>query len=249
MAFHFIAIASNYAEGRRIGWHYASEGKLDKELIKKFIDKVDSKQKNIQLGIHKIPTHSTTWQSVVDRDSYFEDVFVTHDMDEFVKHISEDKELKASDVAKFIISTIPVSHLKLQKLLYYAYATFLMATGKKLFKEPLVAFRYGPVVEEVFHKYKVNGSSQIDYKEDGTFCIYKDDMIVKPSYMRVASSEHGILAVGCILKVLGEYQSYSAEELVEKTHQVGGPWDRVYEEGMNCEITDEVIKKYHKFVQ
>ncbi|MDT2306002.1 hypothetical protein P7H21_21565 [Paenibacillus larvae] len=64
--------------------------------------------------------------------------------------------------------------------------------------------------------------------------------------MRVASSEHGIYAVGFILKVLDKYESYSAGELVEKTHQVGGPWKRVYVKGMNYEITDELIKRYKR---
>ncbi|MDT2261972.1 hypothetical protein P7H06_24190 [Paenibacillus larvae] len=71
-------------------------------------------------------------------------------------------------------------------------------------------FEYGPVVEEVFHKYKVHGSSEIDYKEDEYFCIYTDEFAVTPSFMRVASSEHGIYAVGFILKVLDKYESYSA---------------------------------------
>lgn len=249
MAFHFIAIASNYAEGRRIGWHYSSEGKLDKELIRKFMAKVEDKQRNIQLGIHKILTHSTSWQSVVDRDSYFEDVFVTRDMDEFVKHISEDKELKASDVAKFIVSTMSVTQLKLQKLLYYVYAEFLRTTGKKLFKEPIVAYKLGPVVEEVRNLFKVHGSSTIDEKEDESFCFGKDELTFTPSFMRIVSSEYGITAAKCILDVLNKYKQDTASQLVTKTHRPGGPWDRVYVDGMNCEITDELIKKYHELVQ
>ncbi|MDT2240777.1 DUF4065 domain-containing protein [Paenibacillus larvae] len=71
----------------------------------------------------------------------------------------------------------------MQKLLYYVYADFLLATGKKLFKEPIVAFEYGPVVEGVFHKYKVQRSSEIDYKEDEYFCIYTDEFAVTPSFI------------------------------------------------------------------
>ncbi|MDT2287314.1 hypothetical protein P7H17_16530 [Paenibacillus larvae] len=36
-------------------------------------------------GIHKIQTDSTSWQSVVDRDSYFDGVLVTRDADEFIR--------------------------------------------------------------------------------------------------------------------------------------------------------------------
>lgn len=77
MAFHFIALGS--VGGRRIARHYASEGKLDKEPLRAFMAKTKG-----MLGIHKIQTDSTSWQSVVDRDSYFADVLVTRDADEFI---------------------------------------------------------------------------------------------------------------------------------------------------------------------
>lgn len=79
MAFHFIALES--VGGRRIAWHYASEGKLDKETLRAFV----AKTKGMTGGIHKIQTDSTSWQSVVDRDSYFADVLVTRDADEFIR--------------------------------------------------------------------------------------------------------------------------------------------------------------------
>lgn len=79
MAFHFIALES--VGDRRIAWHYASEGKLDKETLRAFV----AKTKGMTGGIHKIQTDSTSWQSVVDRDSYFDDVLVTRDVDEFIR--------------------------------------------------------------------------------------------------------------------------------------------------------------------
>ncbi|ARF67610.1 hypothetical protein B7C51_06870 [Paenibacillus larvae subsp. pulvifaciens] len=77
MAFHFIALSS--VGDRRIAWHYASEGKLDKETLRAFVAKTKG-----MLGIHKIQTDSTSWQSVVDRDSYFDDVTAVQDADEFI---------------------------------------------------------------------------------------------------------------------------------------------------------------------
>ncbi|MEV2287438.1 hypothetical protein ABND12_18115 [Paenibacillus larvae] len=79
MAFHFIALES--VGGRRIAWHYASEGKLDKEPLRAFV----AKTKGMIGGIHKIQTDSTSWQSVVDKDSYFDGVLVTRDVDEFIR--------------------------------------------------------------------------------------------------------------------------------------------------------------------
>ncbi|QHZ54033.1 hypothetical protein [Paenibacillus larvae] len=84
MAFHFIALGS--VGSRRIAWHYASEGKLDKGMLRAFMAKAKG-----MLGIHKIQTDSTSWQSVVDRDSYFADVIATQDMNEFLSELTCEK--------------------------------------------------------------------------------------------------------------------------------------------------------------
>lgn len=246
MAFHFVAILSDYVEGKRIGWHYASEGKLDKKVIEQFMKEVEACG-HTQLGIHKLSTDSILWKSVVEKDSFFEDVFITEDMNTFLSHIKAGKELSVHDITKFILSTGSITHLKLQKLLYYAYAEYLLKTGKKLFKEPIVAFKYGPVVEEVFHKHRHYGSSNIDYIEDEVFLISKN-VSLPASVVRVISSEGGIEATECILEVLMRYKDCTPSDLVSKTHQIGGPWDRVYIEGMNRRITDEDIKQFHHLV-
>lgn len=246
MAFHFIAILSHYAEGRRIGWHYASEEQLDPEIIQGFLDSVERECGNVQLGIHKLSTTDVSWESVVNKDSFFADVFVTEDVERLVAQISADQELSVYDVAKFILSLVPSSHLKLQKLLYYAYADFLLLTGKKLFKEPIVAYNYGPVVEDIFHRYKVHGSSTIDFEEDASFCIKTDEMILTPSCMKMIASEHGAIAAKSVLDTLKKYKDFGAFELVDKTHETGGPWHKVFIPGANSVITDELIQKYHK---
>ncbi|WP_231217680.1 type II toxin-antitoxin system antitoxin SocA domain-containing protein [Streptococcus equi] len=44
--------------------------------------------------------------------------------------------------------------LTIAKLVYLAYKTYLLAYGESLFDEKIVAFQYGPVVEEVYHSFK-----------------------------------------------------------------------------------------------
>lgn len=243
MAFHFVAILNDYVQGGRVGWHYASEGKLNKEIISEFMRAVETCG-HTQLGIHKLSTDSLEWASVVKKDSFFGDVWITEDMNVFITQLSASKELSVHDVVKFILSVVPVTHLKLQKLLYYAYSEYLLRTGQKLFKEPIVAFKYGPVVEEVFHKHRHYGSSTIDYQEDEHFNA-STDVTLPASVVRVVASQPGIIAAECILEVMARYRDVDAREMVDKTHQVGGPWDRVYIPGMNCEITDDIIKSYY----
>ncbi|GGJ11611.1 Panacea domain-containing protein [Paenibacillus hunanensis] len=249
MVYHFIAVYSNYAVGRRYGWHYASKERLEKGKIQLLMKKVEQSGGEIQLGIHKLSTNSLKWESVIEKDSFFEDIIVTENMKTFIQQITSDRKLSAYDVAKFILSVIPVSHLKLQKLLYYCYAEYMVKTGNKLFTDNIVAFKYGPVVEDVFYKYKHNGSSAIDYTEDGEFYIHGAIQAATPSFIRMISAEDGIEAARCVADVLKKYIEYSAEELVNRTHLPGGPWDLVYKPGRNCEITDEIIKNFHHIVE
>jgi uncharacterized phage-associated protein len=64
----------------------------------------------------------------------------------------------AGEVAKYIIKSLPVDNLKLQKLLYYSQAVYLVLHNKiPLFPEDIEAWDYGPVVPPVYHEYKSYG--------------------------------------------------------------------------------------------
>ena len=47
-----------------------------------------------------------------------------------------------------------ITHLKLQKLLYFAQAWFLANNGKPLFSEDFQAWAHGPVLRSIFDQYK-----------------------------------------------------------------------------------------------
>lgn len=60
-------------------------------------------------------------------------------------------------IAKAAASGDLVTHLKVQKLLYYAEAWCQVILGKELFSESIQAWAHGPVVPEVFHRFKSHG--------------------------------------------------------------------------------------------
>lgn len=60
-------------------------------------------------------------------------------------------------IAKAAESGDHLTHLKVQKLLYYAEAWTEVITGNELFSEQMQAWAHGPVVPEVFHEFKVHG--------------------------------------------------------------------------------------------
>ena len=72
----------------------------------------------------------------------------------------------AIDVANYVILQERlcghlVSNLKLQKILYFIQATFLVERGMPCFFEEILAWSFGPVVYEVFYKYRIFGGSGI----------------------------------------------------------------------------------------
>lgn len=72
----------------------------------------------------------------------------------------------ALDIAKYIIKKEAqegraVSNLRLQKLLYFVQAQFLVYAGVPCFSESIEAWSFGPVVPAVYHEYKFYGSAII----------------------------------------------------------------------------------------
>lgn len=96
-----------------------------------------------------------------------------------------------------------ISNLKLQKLLYYMQGFHLAFFETKLFKEDIVAWQYGPVVPEVYNKYKIHNNSGIEPTED----------VIK-------LSENEELLFDEVFAVYGEF---SAIGLMNLTHQES-PW-------------------------
>ncbi|MDT2698338.1 DUF4065 domain-containing protein [Enterococcus gallinarum] len=244
MAYHFIAVSSYYKGGTRIGWHYASNTQLDKKIIKQFLDESELQLGKVEFGIHKLITDDCTWDSVVQKDSFFGDVLVHEDKDAFLSLLKEDRDITVIDIAKFFLSVGAVTNLKLQKLIYFAYATYLDKTGESLFPEQIVAFKYGPVVEEVYHLYKEHGRDYIESENGPKFRL--KDVSVPVSVAKLALSDSSDKVFEALTETLEKYWHKSASELVSISHVDDSPWSHAYKSKLyNCEITDEMIKKYH----
>ena len=98
-----------------------------------------------------------------------------------------------------------ISNLKLQKLLYYAQGSYLGLKGEKLFEDPIVAWKHGPVVSSVYYAYKNNASNGIELPNN----------FVPP---RIDPETEDILK-----QVYDVFGQYSAWKLREMTHGED-PW-------------------------
>lgn len=135
------------------------------------------------------------------------------------------------DVAKYVIwycqrREYSISNLKLQKILYFIQAEFLVSKGEPCFIEEIEAWDFGPVVPEAYHEFKVFGSSNIPA------------FVCKNADMNILDSDKEIID-----EMVDQCSRYSAAMLVEITHNQD-PWNDVYVKHCNNVISKESIKKY-----
>ena len=137
----------------------------------------------------------------------------------------------AIDVARYVVEycnahKYSMSNLKLQKILYFIQAYFLIESHNKqpCFYEDIEAWDFGPVVPEVYSEFKQFGSTDIPSM------WYAFDFI--------ASNDKKL-----IRDVIEKFKYYSASDLVKITHGQA-PWQDAYNKGYNRVITIEAIRGY-----
>lgn len=118
-----------------------------------------------------------------------------------------------------------ITNLKLEKLLYYAQGYYLAKKNAPLFDDKIIAWDHGPVVNDVYQKYKKFGSSKIEIEDNK---IYE---------AKIDKDTEQIL-----IKVYEKYAQYSAWKLSDMTHQEE-PWKLTKK---NEEITKELMGDYFR---
>lgn len=138
----------------------------------------------------------------------------------------------ALSVAKYILDfcknlQVGISNLKLQKILYFVQAEFLVSTPNHIpcFSDAIEAWDFGPVVPSVYHEYKVYGNAIIPQNDDdNSWC-----------YQRIRPEDQSM-----INGIVEEAAKYSAAQLVQITHNQT-PWKNAYRKGFNNEISNAAI--------
>ncbi|MFV0515853.1 MAG: Panacea domain-containing protein [Aminipila sp.] len=148
----------------------------------------------------------------------------------------------ALDIAKYVVKygnemEYSISNLKLQKILYFIQAVFLVEKNDKkgCFIDKIEAWDFGPVVPSVYHYFKQYGNRTIPLnkeKENSCVCGFN-------SY-NITDEDKEL-----INQMVDACEDFSAVQLVEATHSQL-PWKTAYKKGMNCEITKESIFNYFK---
>lgn len=98
-----------------------------------------------------------------------------------------------------------ISNLKLQKLMYYAQGFHLALYGTMLFPNDIEAWAHGPVVPELYHKFKGHGSAPLPRPEN------------------IALEKFNAQTRELLDDVINVYGQYSGWKLRNMTHEEA-PW-------------------------
>lgn len=244
---HYIVMSSAFTLGTRIALDYIIEKDSDIEKVKSDMKFIQENAKNdIHLSSHFITTDSKDWESVEKMDAFFSNVKLIKTKEEFLGYIDQDTELKGLDVAKYILSKCPCTHLKLEKLVYFAYADYMVKTGKKLFNDNIFAYKLGPIIESVYKKYKKRRTILFIEEEDDKM-VEDETKLTMPLRSRIMSSKDGLEKVFSIDETIAKYNETKAYDLVKITHRKNSPWKITggYIRNNPVKITDQIIKDYH----
>lgn len=234
---HYIIIGSSYLKKKRIALHYVLRDISMLKVIQEDVKKIEREcGKDIGISTHIVTTDNHMWKSVYESDPFFEDIKVVDNVDEFIELIKKDKILKGRDVANYILTKGEYTHIQLQKLTYLCYVEYLCKYGKKMFNDKIYAFRYGPVVDSIYKKYK---------NEKGKLSVDKKRELAIRS--RLMNSIDGIEKIECIDETLKKYSKFDFRVLIKITHAKNSAWSKVYDKDRKFNImSDELILKSYK---
>lgn len=134
------------------------------------------------------------------------------------------------EVSNYFLSALPMTHKKLQKMCYYAYAWYYTLYDKKLFDNGrFEAWIHGPVNRELFFKYTGYGWKEISE--------YHESNAINNEIKQFLDT------------IIDTFGIYDGNELENMTHSEK-PWKKAregYEPYEICEvkIDDNIIKEYY----
>ena len=139
------------------------------------------------------------------------------------------------DIAKQILrfskeEGIHVGAMKLLKLTYISHGYHLGFYDKPLICNEIQAWKYGPVIPELYFVTKRYGRSQV-----------ASDIVDLYAENELAEDDKGFLRA-----IWNEYKHYNGIELSTKTHLKDSPWDKTYNKEYTEIIDNKTIKSYYK---
>lgn len=134
--------------------------------------------------------------------------------------------------------------LRLVKYVYIAYGFALALLDRSILNpqfDKVEAWKYGPVIPNVYHSFKHNGDKPITQK----VCIVTDENMY--GELKVETPEIEDKNIQKVLDFVWErYKDRSTSYLITLLHREDTPWAYCYRVGQNTDIPEEMTKVYYQ---
>lgn len=122
---------------------------------------------------------------------------------------------QATDVANAIIrlslaENRPLTNMQIQKLVFLAHGFFLAFQKRPLFHENIKAWKYGPVIPELYDSLRKYGAGMVESE------------ILSPMSEGIPDNSP---AMQIIKRVYEVFKGWTGAQLSALTHEKGSPWD------------------------
>ena len=125
---------------------------------------------------------------------------------------------------------IPVSPMKLQKLMYFTYKDYLKTYDAPLFADRFECWQYGPVLSSIYYEFNRFGAKPINkFARDANGSVTVVNM---DSYSQIAQS---------IQNTWDKYKRYSGIQLSHLTHKENSAWSYAHNKKSHT-LEDKDIK-------
>lgn len=127
-------------------------------------------------------------------------------------------------VANFVLDQcdaagVPVSHLALQKIVYFCHVWSLIELSQPLVRQSFEAWEHGPVLQYLYREFKALGSNPVHGRAR--------QLNPRNGQREVVVYDFAEPTRELLTKVVAIYSRFSASALRELSHAPGGPWDRI----------------------
>lgn len=135
-------------------------------------------------------------------------------------------------IRKAAAANIPLSPMKLIKLVYIAHGWFLALAGRPLLREAIEAWKYGPVIPSLYHSFKAYGNNPLP--------------VIAATDAAIDDNEHEDIR-RLLDRVWESYSKFTPLQLSTITHQSDTPWSQVYDQRQrHTVIPDELIRQHYQ---
>jgi uncharacterized phage-associated protein len=128
-------------------------------------------------------------------------------------------------VANFVLDEcdaagVAVTHLALQKIVYFCHVWSLIELGQPLVRQSFEAWEHGPVLQYLYREFKEFGPNPLRDRAR--------QLNPRNGQREVVAYDFAKPTRELLIKVVAIYSRFSASILRELSHAPGGPWDRVW---------------------